>query len=282
VDPCAPASGWPRRRVRPGAGSFGLDFLLVHQLVAEQTTSLLYDCAGTGWSDDVDLPRSIGAVTDELRDLVHVREVPGPYLLVGHSLGGAYVQRYAQRFPADVSGLLLLDPLHEDWDDHMPPHLRMATNAPPPDAQMPDLPEEVVDQLRGMLLDTMSGFPEPLRDVIVAKHASHERLPVGFREGLNVVAVMDDLRRGGRRPGVPVTILGAGGIDAQQLMFSTEDRLREQIRGSQRLYAAMAAAPGWQHTTVADASHATLPMARPDAVAHAVADLLGRIERAGR
>jgi pimeloyl-ACP methyl ester carboxylesterase len=264
----------------PGAGSFGLDFLLVHERVAGQTTSLLYDRAGTGWSDDVALPRSIDAVTDELRDLLHVRETPGPYLLVGHSLGGAYVQRYAQRFPDDVAGLLLLDPLHEDWNDYMPPHLRIA--ATPADAQMPDLPQQVIDQLRAMLLDTMAGFPEPLREMIVAKHASPERLPTGFREGVNVVAVMDDLRRGGPRPDVPVTILSAGGIDAQQLMFSTEDQLREQIRGSERLYAAVAAgAPGGRHETIAGASHATLPMARPDAVAHAVTDLLGRVGRAG-
>jgi pimeloyl-ACP methyl ester carboxylesterase len=272
-------SGGPAVVFVPGAGSFGLDFLLVHERVAELTTSLLYDRAGTGWSDDVDLPRSIDAVTDELHDLLHVREVPGPYLLVGHSLGGAYVQRYAQRFPDDVAGLLLLDPLHEDWNDYMPPHLRIA--APPADAQMPDLPEQVIDHQRAMLLDTMAGFPGPLRDVIVARHASPERLPIGFREGLNVITVMDDLRRGGPRPDVPVTILSAGGVDAQQLMFSTEDQLREQIRGSEQLYAAVAAAPGWRHETIADASHATLPMVRPDAVADAVTDLLGRIRRAG-
>jgi len=43
-------------------------------------------------------------------------QVSAPYLLVGHSLGGAYVQRYAQRFPDEAAGLLLLDPAHEDWD----------------------------------------------------------------------------------------------------------------------------------------------------------------------
>jgi pimeloyl-ACP methyl ester carboxylesterase len=54
--------------------------------------------------------------------------VPAPYLLVGHSLGGAYVQRYAQRFPDEVAGLLLLDPAHEDWDLYMPEHLQIAKN----------------------------------------------------------------------------------------------------------------------------------------------------------
>lgn len=263
----------------PGAGSFALDFLLAHQRVAELTTSVLYDRAGTGWSDDVKLPRSLDEVTDELRGLLRIVDVPAPYLFVGHSLGGAYVQRYAQRFPDDVAGLLLLDPLHEDWDEYMPQHLKIAANIPD-DPQMPDLPQEFLDQLRAILLDTMAAFPQPLRDTIVAKHASPERLPTGFSEGLNVLAVLDDLRHGGARPDVPLTILSASGIDALQTMFSTEDQLREQIKGSERLYAAVAAAaPQGEHRTLTDASHANLPMVRPDAVTDAVTELVHRIPR---
>ncbi len=142
---------------------------------------------------------------------------------------------------------------------------------------MPDLPQEFLDQIRAMLLDAMSSFPEPLRDALVARHFSPERLPTGFREGLNALAVIDDLRGGGPRPDVPITILSATGTDAQQRMFSTEDQLREQIQGSERLYAAVAAAaPQGQHRTVADASHVTLPMSRPDAVTDAVSNLLDR------
>ncbi len=270
-------SGGPAVVFVPGAGSFGLDFWLAHERVARLTTSVLYDRAGTGWSADVHLPRSIGEVTDELRDVLHVLAVPGPYLLVGHSLGGAYVQRFAQRFPADVAGLLLLDPLHEDWDEYLPEHAQIAANMPE-DPHMPALPQPFLDQIRAMLLDAMAGFPEPLRHVLVDKHFSPARLPTGFREGLNALAVIDDLRGGGPRPDVPITILSAAGVDAQQAMFSTQDQLSEQIQGSERLYAAVAAtAPQGRHLTVADASHVTLPMRRPDAVADAVSDLLDRI-----
>jgi hypothetical protein len=111
----------------------------------------------------------------------------------------------------------------------------------------------------------------------VAKHGSPERLPTGFREGLNVLTVIDELRHGGPRPDVPISILSASGIDAQQMLFSTEDQLPAQIQGRQRLYAAIAeAAPQGEHRTVTDASHTTLPMAHPDAVAQAVTDLLRR------
>lgn len=262
----------------PGAGSFGLDFFLVYERVSTQATSLLYDRAGTGWSDDVGLPRSTDEVTDELRELLQTLKMPSPYVMVGHSLGGAYVQRYARRFPSEVAGLLLLDPLHEDWDKYQPDHLKLAITAPPEDTQLPDLPAQVIDQLRVMLRQTLSGFPERVREAVIARHASADRIPTGLREGLNVLAILDDLRGGTLRPDVPVTILSATGTDTQQLMFATEDQLREQIQGSERLYDAIAAAlPQGEHLTVTDASHITLPMARPDAVSDAVFRLIARI-----
>jgi pimeloyl-ACP methyl ester carboxylesterase len=96
-------TGGPAAVFLPGGGSLGLDFLLVHERVARRTTSVLYDRASTGWSDDVDLPRPADAVVDELRALLAAMGVPAPYLLVGHSLGGLYAQRYAQRFPGEVA-----------------------------------------------------------------------------------------------------------------------------------------------------------------------------------
>lgn len=269
-------TGCPAVVFLPGAGSFGLDFFLVHQLVAEQTTSLLYDRAGTGWSDDATLPRSLDEVTDELRQLLDALAVRAPLLLVGHSLGGAYAQRYAQRFPHDVAGLLLLDPLHEDWDDYMPPHLKLAANVSD-GSVMPELPAEVVDQLRMVMLDWMAGFPGPLREAVVDRHASADRLLTGFREGVNVLSILDELRTGGPRPDIPATILSATGTDDMQRTLAGADQLREQIEGSERLFATVAAAqPHWRHETLTDASHTTLPMVRPDGVAEAVLDLINR------
>ena len=273
-------AGSPAVVFAPGAGSFALDFLLVHQRVAEGTTSILYDRAGTGWSDDIELPRSADDATDELRAVLQSSGAPGPYLMVGHSLGGLYVQRYAQRFPEEVAGLLLLDPAHEDWDRYMPEQLKFANNQPT-GTDMPDLPEAFVAQYRAIFAETFAAFPEPVRELLIDKHFSPERLPTGFREGANVLALFDELRAGGPRPDVPLIILSGVGIDRAQTMFVPEDLLREQINGSQRLYDALAAAaPRGEHRTLDNASHATIPMARPDAVAEAVDDLLDRVRGA--
>ena len=71
----------------PGAGMVGLDFLNIHERISHFTTSVVYDRAGTGWSEPINLPRSAAEVTDELRSLLKVAEVQAPYVLVGHSLG---------------------------------------------------------------------------------------------------------------------------------------------------------------------------------------------------
>src|SRR5512135_2819326 len=119
-------AGGPAAVFLPGAGTVGLDYLNVHQGAAQRTTSVIYDRAGTGWSDTVELPRTARQVTTELRELLVTAGVPAPWLLVGHSLGGAYARHFAQRFPDEVAGLLLLDPLHEDSAKYWPEAVRQS------------------------------------------------------------------------------------------------------------------------------------------------------------
>ncbi|HVD53617.1 MAG TPA: alpha/beta hydrolase [Propionibacteriaceae bacterium] len=261
----------------PGAGSVGLDFLLVHEQVAQFTTSVLYDRAGTGWSDDTHLPRSADEVTDELRALLRGVEIPAPYLLVGHSLGGVYVQRFAQRFPREVAGLLLLDPAHEDWDLYQPEYLRLASNRSA-EMQLPEVSDELLGQIRASFDSMLASFPAPIRRQLIDKRLSPERLFTGFQEGGKLLDDLDDLRNGGARPDVPLIVLSGTDVDSAQMMFQPEEWIREQIRGSERLFDAIAAAaPRGQHRSLPDASHATIPMARPDAVATAVKELLAQV-----
>src|SRR5262245_34908685 len=116
----ASGTGGPAVVVLPGAGLTGLGYLNLHEQVSQFATSVLYDRAGTGWSDHVPLPRSAIVVTDELRLLLRLAGVPAPYVFVGHSLGGIYARRFAQRFPAEVAGLLFMDPGHEDYTTKLP------------------------------------------------------------------------------------------------------------------------------------------------------------------
>lgn len=271
-------TGGPAVVFLPGAGGMGLDYLLAHDRIAEFTTSIIYDRAGTGWSEDAVLPRSLAEVTDELRALLRAVDVPPPYVLVGHSLGGAYTQRYTQRFPDEVAALLQLDPLHPDYDNYMPEHLKLAANNLA-DMELPGLTDDFVALARTQFESGMLDFfPDGIGGQLIDKHTSPERLLIGVSEGVNVQAILDELRAGGPMSDVPLIVLSGTAIGAEQTIFQSEEHLREQIAGSQRLFEAIAAAtPHGEHRVLTDASHITIPMVRSDAVAEAARDLLSRI-----
>jgi pimeloyl-ACP methyl ester carboxylesterase len=71
-----------------------------------------YDRAGDGWSErgpgDFDLHRA----SSDLYALLSRASETGPFVLVGHSLGGLIVRRYAADHPADVAGVVLVDASH--------------------------------------------------------------------------------------------------------------------------------------------------------------------------
>src|SRR5439155_12043605 len=68
-----------------------------------------------GWSDPVRHPRTVDRMLSELRGVVHASP-SGPSVLVGHSFGAFLVWAYAASHPADVAGIVLLDP-PSDWHE---------------------------------------------------------------------------------------------------------------------------------------------------------------------
>jgi pimeloyl-ACP methyl ester carboxylesterase len=273
-------SGEPAVVFLPGAGMVGLDFLNIHEQVSQFTTSVLYDRGGTGWSEACDLPRTATEVTDELRSLLHQASVPAPYLLVGHSLGGAYAQRYAQRFPDEVAGLLLLEPAHEDFDAHMPG-------------------QTTLDQLRGVLAtlrlllhyktfyrgvfsQMFASWPQEVRESLIDWHLrsltkTFQEWPTSDRTGKG--RLMTELRLGGNTPDVPLIVLCAMGIDPSMAAIMPDSYLRKINDGKRVLYTALASSvPRGEYREVENAGHTTIHTDRPDAVVRAIRDLVDRIQ----
>lgn len=78
------------------------------------TRICIYDRAGTGSSENAPTPRTSEEVVRELRILLTNSGLTGPFVLAGHAFGGLNVRLYASRHPADVAGLVLLNPFEED------------------------------------------------------------------------------------------------------------------------------------------------------------------------
>lgn len=69
-----------------------------------------YDRAGVGKSTPGPKPRTSQQMVAELHNLLIKAQIDGPYVLVGHSLGGLNIQLYAAEYPDEVAGMVLVDP----------------------------------------------------------------------------------------------------------------------------------------------------------------------------
>lgn len=101
-------SGSPAVILEAGLGESSSSWGRIAPAVARATTVCSYDRAGHGRSDEAG-PQDGVALAVDLRTLLERAGVAGPYVLVGHSSGGAYVRVFADRHPDQVAGMVLLD-----------------------------------------------------------------------------------------------------------------------------------------------------------------------------
>jgi pimeloyl-ACP methyl ester carboxylesterase len=267
-------SGGPAVVFLPGAGLVGLDFLNVHQRVAEFTTAVSYDRAGTGWSSPAELPASATEAVDELRSLLAAAGVPGPYVLAGHSLGGLHARRFAQRYPSDVAGLVLLDPAHEDMPARMPAALRDLL-AELDSQPLPELSEEQRGDLGAGFARALSEWPADLRELLVARHVNPVWMRAGALERRNLEEIYAELRAGGPPPSRPLIVLTAAAHDPAEEEYMTPETQQEWDAVKLALHAELAASvPRGEQRVVEGAAHSTFQTDEPDAVVDAIRDVL--------
>lgn len=102
-------TGSPTVVIDAGWGDWSTMWGLVQPNVAQTTRVCTYDRAGSGWSEDGPLPRNARQFAKELHTLLNNAGVPGPYVLVGHSMGGLTMRVYTHDYPADVAGVVLIE-----------------------------------------------------------------------------------------------------------------------------------------------------------------------------
>jgi pimeloyl-ACP methyl ester carboxylesterase len=112
-----------------GGGYGGYGWRSVQSEVARFTTVCWYDRAGEGWSDPAPTARNSTSIVHDLHELLQRAPVAGPYVLVGHSIGGEYARIFTAEFTSEVAGVVLVDSTHPDQRE--PPFMLSPINRMP-------------------------------------------------------------------------------------------------------------------------------------------------------
>lgn len=153
----------------------------VHPEVAKFTRVCRYDRAGLAHSDYGPMPRDAKLTAQNLHTLLTTADIAPPYILAGHSFGGLLIRRYAFDFPDEVTGMVFVDSLHEDWWQDALALLDAPTSS---------------DSAR------LTSFRLYLTD--------GWRVPSNNFEAMDIPAVVDQVRETGEFGDMPITVLTAG------------------------------------------------------------------------
>lgn len=108
-------TGSPTVVFEAGLGNSGsMDWSFVHDAVAKTTRACAYSRAGIMWSEPHVAQEVGSSIAEDLHTLLAKAGETGPFVMVGHSIGGPYTMIFTQYFPTDVAGLVFVDASHPD------------------------------------------------------------------------------------------------------------------------------------------------------------------------
>jgi pimeloyl-ACP methyl ester carboxylesterase len=173
--------GSPTVILTAGLGDFGgTAWAPVQDSIAKTTRVCAWDRPGFGLSDGSADPQTVGATTADLEAALATGRIPGPYVMVGHSMGSYESMMFTDRHRDQVAGMVLVDP---SYPDQVATMQRLNPQALPPPAQQ----EQILSVFRTCAADIRSGtlragspdpnrcvayppvWPAALRDALTAK-----------------------------------------------------------------------------------------------------------------
>lgn len=130
-----------------GLGSDWTPWEAVAEEVSAHARTFAYSRPGYGQSEPSPDPRDAATIVEDLRALLVSRGYTPPYVLVGHSFGGTYMELFAKAHPEEVTGVVLVDPRHRDFTTAC--EQASLPGCVPPPVVLASLPQVQIDEIEG-------------------------------------------------------------------------------------------------------------------------------------
>jgi pimeloyl-ACP methyl ester carboxylesterase len=263
-----------------GLGAGAQAWSRVQPEIAERTRACAFDRPGYGASDEGPAPRDAAHIVDDLKAGLEAAGIAGPYVLVGHSMGGYDMRLFANLYPEDVVGMVLVDP---SIDGNEAP---LRAVSPAFVQAMNDFQATAGKCIRA----TADGQMTPSNPIYAECGSPPLDSPMAnaalARTALSEQQSMDESSRQvlASEPAsstLPLIVLTAGGQYGPETGMPESERmaLSAVTRGNHAAIAARSSAG--IHQVVEGAPH-MIQMARPDVVVTAIREVIGKVDTVAR
>jgi pimeloyl-ACP methyl ester carboxylesterase len=226
-------AGSPTVVIDAGWGDWSLGWSQVQQGVAATTRVCTYDRAGMGYSDAGPLPRDARQFAGELHTLLDRAAVPGPYVLVGHSLGGLPVRVFAHEYAPEVAGVVLIDSMSPD-QARVP--AAVTNSQPDAPSSAPSLPSFLARIGFWRLIGGVPDLPPEVKDAYAAFASTPRATQAWEDEGRGIPASLDQAAAVKSFGDLPLIVLSRG-LDQKPDWQAMQAELLQLSSNSQQLIA---------------------------------------------
>ncbi len=210
----ATGRGNPAIVIETALGSLSAEWTSIQYELSNMTTVISYDRAGYGESAPGNSPRTSDTIASELKEMLDNTGIPGPYIFIGSSLGGLYLQHFAKKYPDMVSGLVFADTITtgiekvENGDtpyykENASTKVRIDNVRPLAELENSEFEKIVTPFLQKLY----PGFPDAIRSQLIAYQTDQNLYKTVIDEHDSMMQSIEDIKNAGDFPDVPVKII---------------------------------------------------------------------------
>jgi pimeloyl-ACP methyl ester carboxylesterase len=261
--------GSPTVILEAGLGAITSGWGWIQPEVAKFTRVVSYDRPGLGWSESGNSSPSASHIAWQLHQLLQASGIEGPYVLVGHSMGGLLVRVFENLYPDEVVGMVLVEASHPDQHERSPAIRKHMNSGFQMLKRVPLLTKLGYVRMTGFLHSQAEGLPERQRAEAETFLSSYCHFKSTLNESLAWYSICAEARCARNMGNKPLVVLTAG---------------KKSLPGSLALQGELATlSSDSTHLVVTEADHVTLVTHREHAasVVEAIRHVVEKVKNKG-